>query len=249
MNWAKLRALTSARVALGCVGSSLPTQELLDLQVAHARARDAVHAKLDVQGLALELNPIAGECLLVRSAAPNRSTYLRRPDLGRRLSDDSRRLLTERKGKFDAVFAVADGLSALAVQRHATRLLESILNRLDLSQWSLAPIVLVEGGRVAIGDEIADCLGSSLSIVFIGERPGLSSADSLGVYLTWHPHSGTTDADRNCLSNIRAEGLSYEAAAQTLLWLMIASRQRKLSGVALKEGRPALEEPPSGSFT
>ena len=240
MNWDKLRTLTPARVALGRVGSSLPTRELLELQGAHARARDAVHAKLDVQALALELKPIAGACLPARSAAPDRSTYLRRPDLGRRLGDGSRRLLAERKGTFDAVFVVADGLSALAVQRHAARLLESILNRLDPSEWQLAPVVLVEGGRVAIGDDIAVCLSSSLSVVLIGERPGLSSADSLGIYLTWNPHSGATDADRNCLSNIRAEGLSYEAAAQTLLWLMTASRQRRVSGVALKEDRPML---------
>ena len=138
---------------------------------------------------------------------------------------------------FDAVFILVDGLSALAVQRHATRLLQSILNLLDPSQWKLAPVVLVEQGRVAIGDEIADYLGSSLSVVFIGERPGLSSPDSLGVYLTWNPRPGLTDANRNCISNVRTEGLSYEAAAHTLLWLMNASRQREISGVGLKEDK------------
>jgi ethanolamine ammonia-lyase small subunit len=224
-------------VALGRAGNSLPTRELLEFQWAHARARDAVHAKLDVQALALELNPIAGECLLVRSAAPDRSAYLRRPDLGRCLSADSHCLLTQRRGTFDAVFILADGLSALAVQRHATHLLQSILNLLDPSQWKLAPVVLVEQGRVAIGDEIADCLGSSLSVVLIGERPGLSSPDSLGVYLTWNPRPGLTDANRNCISNVRTEGLSYEAAAHILLWLMNASRQRGLSGVGLKEDK------------
>jgi ethanolamine ammonia-lyase small subunit len=237
MNLAQLRAFTPARVALGRAGTSLPTRELLEFQLAHARARDAVHAKLDVQALALELQPIAGECLLTRSAAPDRQIYLRRPDLGRRLSIDSHRSLIERKGQFDAAFIIVDGLSALAVQRHAARMLQSILSLLDPAEWKRAPVTVVERGRVAIGDEVGNCLGSSLSIVLIGERPGLSSPDSLGIYLTWNPHPGLTDASRNCISNIRMEGLSYEAAAQTLLFLMNESRQRRLSGVELKEGR------------
>ena len=243
MNWAQLRAFTSARVALGRAGSSLPTNELLELQLAHARARDAVHAKLDTQALALELKPISGECFLVRSAAPDRPTYLRRPDLGRRLSVDSHRLLTKGKGQFDATFSIVDGLSALAVQRHAVRLFESVLDRLGSAHWKLAPVVLVEQGRVAIGDQVADCLGSTLSVVFIGERPGLSSPDSLGVYLTWNPRPGLTDANRNCISNIRTEGLSYDAAARILLWLMTESRRRKLSGIRLREDTRALEGP------
>jgi ethanolamine ammonia-lyase small subunit len=233
MNLARLRDFTPARVALGCTGNSLPTRELLELQLAQARARDAVHAKLNTRALALELGSVAGECLLAHTAAPDRSTYLRRPDLGRRLSDDSRQLLTGRCGQFDATFIVVDGLSALALERHAPRMLETILDGLNPSDWRLSPVVIVEQGRVAVGDEVAQCLGSTLSVVLIGERPGLSSPDSLGIYLTWNPHPGVTEADRNCISNIRTEGLSYSAAAQLLLFLMNESRGRKLSGIGL----------------
>jgi len=238
---ARLRDFTPARVALGRAGHSLPTRDLLDFQLAHARARDAVHAQLRPQALALELHPIVGECLLAQSAAADRSTYLRRPDLGRRLSDDSRRLLTSRAGQFDAAFVIADGLSALAVERHAPPMLEAILVLLDRCDWKLSPAVIVQQARVAIGDDIAHSLGASLSVVLIGERPGLSSPDSLSIYLTWNPHLGLTDADRNCISNIRAEGLSYSAAAQTLLFLMTESRRRKISGVALKAETPMLQ--------
>lgn len=240
---ASLRDFTPARVALGRAGYSLPTRDLLDFQLAHARARDAVHAQLHSQALALELRPVVGECLLAHSAAADRSTYLRRPDLGRRLSDDSRRSLISRANQFDAAFIIADGLSALALERHAPPLLEAILALLDPSDWKLSPPVIVHQARVAIGDEVAQCLGASLSVVVIGERPGLSSPDSLGIYLTWNPHPGLTDADRNCISNIRAEGLSYSAAAQTLLFLMTESRHRKLSGVALKAETPMLQQP------
>jgi ethanolamine ammonia-lyase small subunit len=241
MNLARLRDFTSARVALGRVGNSLPTGELLQLQLAHARARDAVHAKLDAPAFALGLQHIAGECLLAHSAVPDRQTYLRRPDLGRRLSDESRHLLAERKADFDAAFIIADGLSAIAVERHAAPMLESILNVLAPLAWKLAPVVIVEQGRVAVGDEVAKCLGSSMSVVFIGERPGLSSPDSLGIYLTWNPRPGITDANRNCISNIRAEGLSYLAAAHTLLVLMTESRHKKLSGIGLKTDERTLE--------
>lgn len=160
--------------------------------------------------------------------------YLRQPDLGCRLSDDSRDLLTERRGHFDVVFVIADGLSAIAVERHAVPMLESILGRLDPLVWKLTPVVILEQGRVAIGDEVAMCLGSSMSVVLIGERPGLSSPDSLGIYLTWNPRPGLTNADRNCISNIRTEGLSYVAAAHILLFLMNESRAKRLSGIELK---------------
>jgi ethanolamine ammonia-lyase small subunit len=232
----RLRDFTSARVGLSRAGNSLPTSELLALQLAHARAREAVQSRLDVPRLGLEVKP-----LVVRSAAPDRATYLRRPDLGRRLSDDSRGLVVSRKGKYDAVFVIADGLSALAVQLHAARLIEATLALLERADWVLAPFVVVEQGRVAIGDEIGECLGAALSVVLIGERPGLSSSDSLGVYLTWSPHQGLTDADRNCISNIRSEGLSYAAAAYKLVFLMNESRRRKLSGVRLKEEANRIE--------
>lgn len=234
MTLLQLRDFTPARVALGRAGSGLPTRELLQLQLAHARARDAVFAKLDSPALALGLQTIVGECLLAHSAAPDRETYIRQPDLGRTLSDDSYRSLAERRGQFDAAFIIADGLSAIAVERHAGPLLESILRMLDSSIWRLAPVVIVEQGRVAIGDEVAECMGASMSVVLIGERPGLSSPDSLGIYLTWNPRRGLTNADRNCISNVRAEGLSYDAAARVLALLMKESRAKRLSGVGLR---------------
>lgn len=237
----RLRDFTSARVGLSRAGNSLPTGELLALQLAHARAREAVQSKLDVQQLGLELNPLVEEVLFVRSAAPDRPTYLRRPDLGRQLSNESRDLVKNRKGEYDAVFVIADGLSALGVQLHAARLMEANLSLPGRADWSLAPVIVVEQARVAVGDEIGECVGAALSVVLIGERPGLSSSDSLGVYLSWNPHPGLTDADRNCISNIRAEGLSYAAAANKLAFLMNESRRRKLSGVRLKEEAHALE--------
>jgi ethanolamine ammonia-lyase small subunit len=242
MNFTQLRDFTPARVGLGRAGSSVPTRELLAFQLAHAHARDAVHARLDPQALALELSP--RKCLIVRSAAPDRPTYLRRPDLGRQLNEESSRLLSAERGTFDAVFVVVDGLSALGVERHGAHMLESIVARLDAFQWNLAPIVIAEQGRVAIGDEIAERLGVSLVVVLIGERPGLSSPDSLGIYLTWNPRPSVTDADRNCISNIWAEGLSYDAAAHRLLFLMTEARSRKLSGVALREDAGPLAVPP-----
>jgi ethanolamine ammonia-lyase small subunit len=240
MNDIRLRDFTSARVGLSRAGNSLPTRELLTLQLAHARAREAVQSRLDVQLLGLELEPLVAEVLFVLSAAPDRATYLRRPDLGRQLSDESRRVIASQKGRYDAVFVIADGLSALAVQLHAARMIEATLTLLEPADWSLAPFVVVEQGRVAIGDEIGECVGAALSVVLIGERPGLSSSDSLGVYLSWNPHAGLTDADRNCISNIRTEGLSYVAAANKLVFLMNEARRRKLSGVGLKEESRAL---------
>ncbi|HEX3681670.1 MAG TPA: ethanolamine ammonia-lyase subunit EutC [Bryobacteraceae bacterium] len=240
----RLRDFTPARVALGRAGHSLPTRHLLDFQAAHARARDAVHAHLHSQALSMELQAIAGECLLANSAAPDRSVYLKRPDLGRILREESRRSLSALAGEFDVVFIVADGLSALAVERHAGPMLQAILALLDPRDWKRSPSVIVQQARVAIGDDVAQCLGASLSVVLIGERPGLSSPDSLGIYLTWNPRLGLTDADRNCVSNIRAEGLSYSAAAQTLLFLMTESRRRKLSGVSLKAAASTLPQTP-----
>jgi ethanolamine ammonia-lyase small subunit len=243
MNLPRLSDFTSARVGLRRTGNSLPTSELLALQFAHARAREAVHGKLDPQALAMELSPAGPqEPLVVHSRAVDREAYLRRPDLGRRLSEESRKLLTRRKSRFDVVFVIADGLSALAVQLHAARLIEATMRLLPPADWGIAPFVIVEQGRVAIGDDVSECVGAALSVVLIGERPGLSAADSLGVYLTWNPHPGLTDAERNCISNIRAEGLSYAAAASKLVFLMNESRRRKLSGVALKDDTPLLPE-------
>ncbi|HXA64924.1 MAG TPA: ethanolamine ammonia-lyase subunit EutC [Bryobacteraceae bacterium] len=232
-----LREFTPARVDLGRTGHSLPTSELLDFQLAHAKARDAVHLPLDVTSLILELKQKNIPCVMLASEANDRITYLHRPDLGRRLNAESREQLAPLKSEYDAAFVIADGLSALAVHRHAAPLLELVLAKLD---WNIAPVAIVEQGRVGIGDEIGELLGSKLAVVLIGERPGLSSPDSLGIYLTWQPRAGCTDADRNCISNIRAEGLGYGLAAHKLLFLMNESRRLKLSGVQLKERAPQL---------
>ena len=233
----KLRDFTPARVDLGRAGHSVPTRELLEFQLAHAKARDAVHTPLDVRSLAAELRAKNIDFITLASAAPDRTTYLRRPDLGRRLNAGSRQELSKLASDYEAAFVIADGLSALAVHRHAVPLLAHVLPKLD---WRVAPIAIVEQARVAIGDEIGELLGAQIVVVLIGERPGLSSPDSLGVYITWKPRIGRTDAERNCISNIRADGLSYPAAAQKLLFLMNESRRLKLSGVALKEDARAL---------
>lgn len=217
-----LRAFTPARVALGRTGHSLPTAELLRFRLDHARARDAVYEPLDPRSLGVPHR-------LLTSAAADRATYLQRPDLGRRLSPTSRLQLA--KGDYDAAFVIADGLSAPAVHRHAVPLLNAV--HAYLADWRLAPLSVVLQGRVAIGDEIGELLGARLVVMLIGERPGLSSPDSLGVYLTWDPRPGRTDAERNCLSNIRAEGLACDAAARLLSFLMDQSRMRRISGIPL----------------
>jgi ethanolamine ammonia-lyase small subunit len=219
-----LRSFTPARVGIGRTGHSLPTGELLRFQLDHARARDAVYQELDPAAIPVEH-------VLVRSAAPDRATYLRRPDLGRRLAEPSRALLV--RGDYDAALVIADGLSAAAVHHHAAGLLAELVPR--LAGWRLAPLTVALQGRVAIGDEIGESLGARLVVMLIGERPGLSSPDSLGIYLTWAPRRGRTDAERNCISNIRTEGISYGAAARKLLFLMSEARIRELSGVRLKE--------------
>jgi ethanolamine ammonia-lyase small subunit len=228
-----LRDFTSARVALGRTGHSLPTAELLDFQLAHARARDAVHSSLNVASLMIEVKQRGLDCIAAKSAAPDRQIYLRRPDLGRRLSVDSARAIRDSKGEFDVVVVIADGLSALAVQRYALVVLDSGMARLQ--DWSIGPIVVVEQGRVAVADEIANLMGASMAVIALGERPGLSAPDSLGIYVTWKPAPGiTTDADRNCISNIRTGGLSPNAAADRLVFLLTEARRHKISGVQLK---------------
>ncbi len=217
-----LRSFTPARVALGRTGHSLPTAELLRFRLDHARARDAVYEALDPVALGLPH-------ILLRSTAPDRATYLRRPDLGRRLSSEARL----ERGDYDAALVIADGLSAPAVHRHAVPLLDALLPK--LSDWKLAPICVALQARVAIGDEIGARLGARLVVVLIGERPGLTSPDSLGVYVTWDPQPGRTDAERNCISNVRTEGLSYTAAAELLSLLMNTARRHSLTGVALQK--------------
>lgn len=237
--WLELRRLTPARIALGRTGTSLPTQAQLDFQFAHAQARDAVHLAFDHGEISSQLGERGRETLLLHSAAPDRDSYLQRPDLGRKLNDESAQTLrdyaSQHPGGIDLVLVVADGLSALAVHRHTLPFLTRLEEQMSGDGWSVAPVVLVEQGRVAIGDEIGQLLGAKMLVMLIGERPGLSSPDSLGLYFTYAPKVGLTDAYRNCISNVRLEGLSYGMAAHRLLYLMREACRRQLSGVNLKD--------------
>jgi ethanolamine ammonia-lyase small subunit len=226
-----LRSYTPARVALQRTGVSLATRPLLDFQLAHARARDAVHGAIDVRMLCDELRRSGLPALALESEAGDRATYLRRPDLGRALNEDSATLLTP--GEYDVVFVIADGLSALAVERHALRLLREVLPL--IADCRVAPVCVVEQGRVAVGDAIGEALHAALAVVLIGERPGLSSPDSLGVYVTWEPRRGRKDAERNCISNVREEGLGYAAAAGRLHYFMREASRRQMTGLGLKD--------------
>jgi ethanolamine ammonia-lyase small subunit len=232
--WRRFTGVTRARIGLGRAGDALPTAHLLDFQYAHARARDAVAAQADFAALAAQLDPIP--TLSVHSAASDRSIYLRRPDLGRVLARDSAALLSN--GPYDAVFVIADGLSASAVQTHAAAVLKAAVARLP--GWALGPAVLASQARVALGDDIGARMGATMIVVLIGERPGLTVPNSLGVYLTYAPQIGRRDAERNCISNIHADGLTYDAAAEKLAWLMSRARMVRLTGVALKEDAPGV---------
>ena len=228
----QLRAMTPARVGLGRSGVSQLTRDVLSFQMSHARARDAVHSRLDAAALAEAVSAVStGAVLRLHSSALDRAEYLQRPDRGRLLDENSRDLLTQYEdGEVDIALLVVDGLSALAVERHAVALLERLLPR--LTHWKLAPLCVVEQGRVAIGDQIGAMLKARLSVELIGERPGLSSPDSLGAYITYAPRVGRTDAERVCLSNIRAEGLSYDEAAAQLERVVSEAFERRLTGVA-----------------
>lgn len=234
--WGRLRQATPARIGLGRVGDAPPVSAMLDFQLAHARARDAVHTPLDVAALKAALDGLPQAT--VRSRAPDRATYLRRPDLGRSLDPECLEQLPA--GDWDLVLVLADGLSARAVQQHAPSLVRALLPKLP--GWKVAPVVIATQGRVALGDEIGGALGAKLCAVLVGERPGLSVADSLGVYLTYEPRPGRRDSERNCISNIHpAGGLSPEAAAAKLAWLMTEARHRRLTGVDLKDDAPVLD--------
>ncbi|MFQ3170114.1 MAG: ethanolamine ammonia-lyase small subunit [Oleispira sp.] len=243
-SWQVLRQYTAARIGLGRAGISVPTKHLLDFQLAHAQAQDAVHLPLDTENL---ITDIEAHCLSVHSQIQNRSHYLQRPDLGRRLNSESAALLKHAAAPDDAPYDLAivivDGLSSLAIQKNAAPLLHLLTQRLseqsllndDGRILSLAPIVIVQQGRVAIGDEVGELLNAKSVLVFIGERPGLSSPDSLGLYLTWAPKLGLTDESRNCISNIRLEGLVYREAVNKVIYLLTQAHQRKLTGVNLKD--------------
>ena len=241
---ARLRAMTSARVALGRSGAGLPTAPLLAFQRDHALARDAVHAPFEPERVAAALEP--WPLIAVASQAADRATYLRRPDLGRRL--DAERAARLEPGEWDLAIVIGDGLSAPAAHAHAAPVALRLIDR--LAGWRVAPLVLARMARVALGDDIAVRLGARMVVVLIGERPGLSAADSLGAYLTWAPAPGRRDSERNCVSNIRPpHGLGYEAAADTLAWLIRAAGRLKITGVALRDERldrsRALKPPPS----
>ncbi|MGK2915483.1 MAG: ethanolamine ammonia-lyase subunit EutC [Porticoccaceae bacterium] len=232
--WEELRVYTSARIALGRVGSSLPTTEVLRFGLDHAQACDAVHHPLDVEALQIELEAAGFEVLHVASQAPDRHSYLLRPDLGRRLTTASRALLQQRRSDPDFAVVIADGLSAIAIQRHAPPLLQEFCGRLAVNSDSV-PVIVAEQGRVALGDDIGEALSARLVIVLIGERPGLTAPDSLGIYLTFAPRVGRMDSERNCISNVRPQGLAYTLAADRLAYLVRESLRRQLSGIALKD--------------
>jgi len=235
----ELRRLTPARIALGRTGTSMPTSAQLDFQYAHAQARDAVHLPFDHAGLSSQLAERGRASLLLHSAASDRNSYLQRPDLGRKLSGESAQALRDyalaNPDGVDLAIVVADGLSALAVHRHTLPFLARMEDQIVSDGWSVSPVILVEQGRVAVADEIGELLGAKMTVILIGERPGLSSPDSLGLYFTYNPKIGLTDAYRNCISNVRLEGLSYGMAAHRLLYLMREACRRQLSGVNLKD--------------
>jgi ethanolamine ammonia-lyase small subunit len=249
--WQPWRALTPARIGLGRVGDAVPTAELLRFGWAHASARDAVHAQPDLAALTQALAAQGWRTLQVKSRADDRATYLRRPDLGRLLAEDDASRLTQALAKgCDVCIVIGDGLSAQAIERHAVPLLAALKPLLPVD-WRLAPLVIASQARVALADEIGERLGARLSVMLIGERPGLSSPDSLGVYLTWAPRSGRTDAERNCISNVRPEGLGSAQAARKLLWLCGQAMRLQLTGVQLKDlsDTPALQRsPPFGGL-
>ena len=233
--WAELRRLTAARIGLARSGASLSTAPLLQFALAHAQARDAVHEALDEDKLAADLDALDLPALKIASAVTDRAQYLMRPDLGRQLGQGADSVLAPHRGPYDVAVVVADGLSARAVQAHAAPVLHNILGALRRQDWRVAPLVIARHGRVAIGDAIAARLKADVVIVLIGERPGLSSPDSMGAYLTWQPQPATTDADRNCISNIRPDGIGYADAAFKIVALLQAMRVRRLSGVQLKD--------------
>jgi ethanolamine ammonia-lyase small subunit len=239
-----LRHLTPARVGLGRAGASLPTQALLEFTLDHARARDAVHAELDISAIAAGLDALGLQALQVSSCAQSRKDYLRRPDLGRKLDAASQDVLASgRGGACDLAVVIGDGLSPSAVNAHAVELVRNFVPKLGPGGIALGPVVVASGARVALGDEIGAFLGARMVAMLIGERPGLSAPHSLGAYLTFAPKAGCTDAMRNCVSNIHASGLSYDEAGFKIAWLVREGLARGVTGVALKDESGA--QPPA----
>ncbi|MDN3547879.1 ethanolamine ammonia-lyase subunit EutC [Mucilaginibacter aquaedulcis] len=236
-----LQEFTSARIAIGRVGNSIPLKQSLEFKLAHAHARDAVYSELDINNLSDLLKQFNLAVLHLQSMVSHRRQYLQRPDLGRKLNKASIDLINDYGVDTDIAIVIADGLSATAVNENAYRLLQVLIPLFTAANFSLTPLSLVEQGRVAIGDDIGYGLKSKLCLVLIGERPGLSSADSLGAYLTYNPKPGLTDETRNCISNIRPGGLSYNNAAKKIFYLVSEAFKRKLSGVALKDNTGLLD--------
>lgn len=244
--WTRLRALTPARIALGRAGTSLPTAPHLAFQMAHAQARKAVHLELQAGTLAEGIGALGLSVMQLQSAAPDRPTYLQRPDLGRQLDAASRAALPADAGGCDLALVIGDGLSATAIHENALPFLRILLPA--LAGWRIGPVGIVRQARVAVGDEIGARLGARNVVVLIGERPGLSSPDSMGLYLTHAPRPGLTDEARNCISNVRPQGLAYAEAAHKLVFLLTEARRRGLSGVALKDEAETLAAPARRNF-
>jgi ethanolamine ammonia-lyase small subunit len=235
-NWGELKQFTDARIALGHTGASLPTKEMLNFSLSHASARDSVHMPFEKERISKELEGLGFSTLQVNSQASNRQIYLTRPDLGRLLCSSSEDLLAKLPTmEYDLTMVVADGLSAKAVHRNTIPLIKQMLGYLAQLEFKLAPIVIAEQARVGLGDAIGGITKSQFVAILIGERPGLSSPDSLSVYLTYKPHTGLLESERNCISNIRPEGLSYEKAAFKLAWLIEHANLRKCTGIELKD--------------
>lgn len=245
--WSNLRRFTQARIALGRAGHALPTEALLEFQLAHALARDAVHLPWDIEAFAAQVRASGADCLILATPVADRSEYLRRPDLGRILAAESRERLRHRamaQAEIDVIPIITNGLSSKAVERHGMPLLQAVLAQYRSRGFRVGPVCLAANGRVALSDDIGSALRARVAVIVVGERPGLSAADSLGIYLTYAPRIGNTDAQRNCISNIRPpEGLSYEIAAAKLVYLTEEAIRRQLSGVELKDELLPLLEP------
>jgi len=235
--WLALRRFTQARIALGRAGHALPTRALIEFQLSHARARDAVQLPWEIDACVERVRGLGAEALVLETPVASRGEYLRRPDLGRVLTDASREHLRGARGDAaDLALIVSNGLSSTAVQRHGFELLREIVNGCRARGLSLAPITLVANGRVALMDDIGSTLAARVVVIMVGERPGLSAADSLGLYLGFAPQPGNSDAQRNCISNIRPpEGIGYQEAAAKLLSLAEQALRHGLSGVLLKD--------------
>jgi ethanolamine ammonia-lyase small subunit len=234
--WQGLKVYTEARIALGHTGGAIPLAEVLRFRLAHAQAKDAVYSQLDYPHLQQGLDQLGLPYFSLHSQADTRARYLQRPDWGRKLAPDARaRLLAEQSQESDLALVLADGLSATAINLHAIPVLKRLVPGLQEAGFQLAPLCLVSQARVAIGDEIGQCLGAKMVLLLIGERPGLSSPYSMGAYLTYAPSPGLTDERRNCVSNIRPEGLPYAGAVQKIRYLIQEALRLRLSGVDLKD--------------